>query len=101
MWGNKPITISKEDKNVISYSVGKLGNSIYTAITYQGTNKIVYQNLITDKGKFLWGNEGKLLTYQKGSQTNPQFAFVDSSVVVSWTNEFEKRKDVFLSLIHI
>lgn len=96
MWGNKPITISKEDKNVISYSVGKLGNSIYTAITYQGTNKIVYQNLITDKGKFLWGNEGKLLTYQKGSQTNPQFAFVDSSVVVSWTNEFEKRKDVFI-----
>lgn len=62
------------------------------AVTYQGTNKIVYQNLISDKGKFLWGNEGKLLTYQKGSQTNPQFSFIDSSVVVSWTNEFEKQK---------
>ncbi len=95
-WGNKPIIVSKENNNVINYSVGKLGNSIYAAITYQGINKIVYQNLITDKGKFLWGNEGKLLTYQKGSQTNPQFAFIDSSVVVSWTNEFEKRKDVFI-----
>lgn len=95
-WGKKPLTISKTTSNVISYSVGKLGNSIYVAVTYQGTNKIVYQNLISDKGKFLWGNEGKLLTYQKGSQTNPQFSFIDSSVVVSWTNEFEKQKDVFI-----
>ncbi|MBK7227549.1 MAG: T9SS type A sorting domain-containing protein [Ignavibacteriales bacterium] len=95
-WGNKPIIVSKENNNVINYSVGKLGNSIYAAITYQGINKIVYQNLINDKGVFLWGTEGKLLTYQKGSQTNPQFAFIDSSVVVSWTNEFEKRKDVFI-----
>jgi len=95
-WGKKPLTISKTTSNVISYSVGKLGNSIYVAVTYQGTNKIVYQHLISDKGKLLWGNEGKLLTYQKGSQTNPQFAFVDSSVVVSWTNEFEKVKDVFI-----
>ena len=95
-WGTKPLTISKVNSSVINYSVGKLGNSIYTAITYQGNNKIVYQHLISDKGKLLWGNDGKLLTYQKGSQTNPQFAFVDSSVVVSWTNEFEKRKDVFI-----
>lgn len=95
-WGTKPLTISKTNNNVISYSVGKLGNSIYVAITYQGNNKIVYQNLISDKGKLLWGNDGKLLTYQKGSQTNPQFAFVDSSVVVSWTNEFEKSKDVYI-----
>lgn len=95
-WGKKPLMISKTTSNVISYSIGKLGNSIYVAITYQGNNKIVYQHLISDKGKLLWGNEGKLLTYQKGSQTNPQFAFVDSSVVVSWTNEFEKVKDVFI-----
>ena len=95
-WGNKPITISNFNNNVLSYSVGALGSGIYTAIIYQGTNKIIYQNLISDKGKLLWGNDGKLLTSQKGSQTNPQFAFVDSSVVVSWTNEFEKVKDVFI-----
>jgi len=88
--------ISKSDNNVLSYSVGALGSGIYTAITYQGTHKIIYQNLISDKGNLLWGNDGKLLTYQAGSQTNPQFAFVDSSVVVSWTNEFEKIKDVFI-----
>ncbi len=95
-WGSKPLTISKTNSNVINYSVGKLGNSIYVAITYQGNNKIIYQHLISDKGKLLWGNDGRLLTYQKGSQTNPQFTFVDSSVVVSWTNEFEKVKDVFI-----
>ncbi|MCK7516366.1 MAG: hypothetical protein MZV64_00865 [Ignavibacteriales bacterium] len=58
--------------------------------------KLFISNLISDKGNLLWGNDGKLLTYQAGSQTNPQFAFVDSSVVVSWTNEFEKIKDVFI-----
>ena len=100
-WGTKPLTISKTNNNVLSYSVGRLGNSIYAAITYQGSNKIVYQHLISDKGKLLWGNDGKLLTYQKGSQTNPQFAFADSSVVVSWTNEFEKEKDVFIQRFDI
>ena len=96
VWGPKPITISKPNNNVLSYSVGKLGSRVYAAITYQGSNKIIYQNLISDKGQLLWGEEGKLLTHQPGSQTNPQFAFVDSSVVVSWTNEYEKLKDVFI-----
>ncbi|MDP2363566.1 MAG: T9SS type A sorting domain-containing protein, partial [Ignavibacteria bacterium] len=100
-WGSKPLTISKANSNVINYSVGKLGNSIYAAITYQGTNKIIYQHLISDQGKLLWGTDGKLLTYQKGSQINPQFAFVDSSVVVSWTNEFDKLKDVFIQRFNI
>lgn len=95
-WGAKPLTISKPNYNVLNYTIGKLGTGVYVAITYQGTNKIVYQQLISDKGMLLWGKDGKLLTYQKGSQTNPQFAFVDSSVVVSWTNEFEKLKDVFI-----
>ncbi len=96
VWGNKPITISKPKNNVLNYSVGKLGSGVYTAFTYQGSNKIIYQNLISDKGQLLWGDEGKLLTYQPGSQSNPQFAFVDSCVVVSWTNEFDKIKDVFI-----
>lgn len=95
-WGTKPLVISKLENNVLNYSVGALGSGIYIAITYQGTNKIIYQNLLSDKGKLLWGNDGKLLTFQSGSQTNPQFAFVDSSVVVSWTNDFEKVKDVFI-----
>lgn len=95
-WGVKPLNISKENNSVINYTVGKLGNGIYTAFTYQGTNKIIYQNLISANGTLLWGNDGILLTYKAGSQTNPQFAFIDSTVVVSWTNEFEKSKDVFI-----
>ena len=95
-WGRKPLVISKSTNNVLNYSVGRLGNSIYAAITYQGTNKIISQQLISDTGKLLWGNDGKPLTNLEGSQINPQFAFVDSSVVVSWTNEFERLKDVFI-----
>ena len=100
-WGKNPITVSKSNASVINYSIGKLGKGVYTAITYQGSNKIIYQQLISDKGKLLWGTDGKLLTYQKGSQTNPQFAFVDSSVVVSWTNEFDKLKEVFIQRFNI
>lgn len=100
-WGAKPLTISKLNSKVITYSVGKLGNNIYTAITYQGTNKIIYQHLISDYGKLLWGSDGKLFTDQTGSQINPQFDFIDSSVVVSWTNEFEKVKDVFIQKFDI
>lgn len=95
-WGSKPLVISKEDANVLDYSIGKIGSGIYAAITYQGTNKIIYQHLISDKGSLLWGEEGRLLAYNPGSQINPQFAFVDSSVVVSWTNEIDKIKDVFI-----
>lgn len=95
-WGAKPLSLSKSDKNVITYSVGKLGKNIFAAITYQGSNKIIYLQLISENGKLLWGADGKLLTYQKGSQINPQFAFVDSSVVVSWTSEHKKTKDVFI-----
>ena len=95
-WGIKPLTISKPNSNVIDYSVGKLGNYIYAAITYQGTNKIIYQHLISGEGKLLWGIDGAPLTLQNGSQINPQFAFVDSSVVVGWTNEYDKIKDVFI-----
>ena len=100
-WGSKPLSISKATNNVINYSVGKIGNSIYAAITYQGTHKIIYQHLISDKGILLWGTDGILLTHQKGSQINPQFAFVDSSVVVSWTNEYERIKDVFIQRFDI
>ncbi len=100
-WGKNPIAISKSNASVINYSIGKLGKGIYAAITYQGSTKIIYQQLISDKGKLLWGADGKLLTYQKGSQTNPQFAFVDSSVVVSWTNEFDKLKEVFIQRFNI
>lgn len=100
-WGSKPLTISKENKNVIDYTVGRIGNNTYAAYTYQGVNKIIYQNLISSNGKLLWGDDGLLLTYQNGSQSNPQFAFMDSSIVVSWTNEIDNVKDVFIQRFNL
>ncbi len=96
MWGIKPLTISKANNTVIDYSIGKMGANIYAAITYGGKKKIVYQQLISEKGKLLWGDNGKLLSSQQGSQINPQFVLIDSSVVITWTNEFEKIKDIFI-----
>ena len=95
-WSNKPISVSKTGSSVINYLVNKMGKDIYVAITYQGKKKAVYQQLISDTGALLWGGDGRLLSYQPGSQLNPQFVILDSTVVVSWTNEFEKTKDVFI-----
>jgi hypothetical protein len=95
-WGNKPLTISKAKSSVISYSVGTMGKSVYAAITYQGTKKKIYQQLVSEKGKILWGSDGKPITYQVGSQINPKIVFIDSTAVVSWTNEYEKVKDVLI-----
>lgn len=95
-WSNKPISVSKTGSSVINYLVNKMGKDIYVAITYQGKKKAVYQQLISDTGALLWGEDGRLLSYQPGSQLNPQFVVLDSTVVVSWTNEFEKTKDVFI-----
>ncbi len=95
-WGEAPIIISKPNSVVMNYSLGKMGSNIYVALTYQGANKLVYQQLISDSGKLLWGNEGKLITNIKGSQINPQFIVVDSTVIVSWTSDYQKIKDVYL-----
>lgn len=100
-WGSKPIIVSKKNASTIGYSAGRIKFNLYVAITYQGSNKQVYQQLVSQQGKILWGDEGKLLTYQKGSQSNPQICIVDSSVVVSWTNEFEKVKDVFIQKFNL
>ena len=94
-WGSNPLGVSKEKTNVISYSLGKVGPYIYAAITYQGKEKTIYQQLISADGKLLWGRDGKVLTNQSGSQTNPNFVFTDSSIVVCWTNQFKKIKDIY------
>jgi hypothetical protein len=100
-WGNKPITVSKTNNSIISYSVNKTGKNIYTAFTYQGKKKTIYQQLISEKGNLVWGSDGKPISYQPGNQTNPQFVVIDSTVVVSWTNEFDKTKDVMIQRFDI
>lgn len=94
-WG-KPIAISKINNSVINYSVAKFGSNVYAAITYQGAKKNIYQQMISANGKLLWGNDGRHVSNQTGNQTNPQFVIADSSVILTWTNEFENVKDVFV-----
>lgn len=95
-WGSAPVVISRPDQSVINYSADKMGNNIYATISYGGQNKTIYHQLVSDRGKLMWGNDGKLITFQKGNQSNPQFVVVDSTVVISWTNESSKVKDVFI-----
>lgn len=95
-WGSKPVTISKTNSSVINYSVAKFGSNVYAAITYQGARKNIFQQMVSDNGKLLWGNEGKPVTNQKGNQINPQYVIADSSVIITWTNEYENVKDVFV-----
>jgi hypothetical protein len=95
-WGGEPITISKSNSSVINYSVAKFGSNVYAVINYQGEKKNIFQQMISDKGKLLWGNDGKPVTNQKGNQINPQFVIADSSVIITWTNEYKNVKDVFV-----
>ncbi|MHB1685985.1 MAG: T9SS type A sorting domain-containing protein [Ignavibacteriaceae bacterium] len=96
IWGNKPIEISSKVHNVLNYFVTKAGSSIYAAWQTQRIDRVIYHQLISDKGKPLWVPGGKLITNLKGNQVNPVAVFVDSTMILSWTNEYGKEKEIYL-----
>ncbi|MHB9012736.1 MAG: hypothetical protein ACYC49_11005 [Ignavibacteriaceae bacterium] len=96
VWGNKPIEISSRVHNVLNYFITKLGTSIYVAWQTQRIDRVIYHQLISDKGIPLWIPGGKLITNLKGNQVNPVAVEVDSGIVLSWTNENDKTKEIYL-----
>jgi hypothetical protein len=96
-WGKKPINISGTARSVISYSVNATDYaSIYIAWQVQNKDKDIYHQLIGTNGKILWDAGGKLATSLKGDQVNPQVLTEDSTIILSWTNEFQKDRNVFI-----
>jgi len=96
-WGKKPVEISSRIRNVLNYTVTKAGVSdLYIAWQIQSTDRVIYHQFINDKGKTLWTNGGKLAANLKGNDVNPQAVYTDSSIVLSWTNEFKRQKEIVL-----
>lgn len=98
LWGKNPVMVSNPNHSVITYSVEKTADgSLYCAWQIQQSDKDVYHQLISSKGKILWGSGGKNITSRKGHQTNPQVLTADSSIILSWTNEIENNdKNIFI-----
>jgi hypothetical protein len=97
VWGKKPLNISGTARSVTSYSVNATDySSIYIAWQVQNKDKDIYHQLISTGGKILWEAGGKLATTLKGDQVNPQVLTEDSTIILSWTNEFQKDRNVFI-----
>lgn len=95
--GKKPMVISNPQHSVITYSVKKTDlSSIYIAWQIQKTEKEIYHQLVTITGKANWPAGGKLATTQKGNKSNPQVLAADSTLILSWTNELNENKDIYL-----
>jgi hypothetical protein len=97
LWGKKPVAVSNSSQTVLSYSVRKSDfSAIYIAWQIQKSEKDIYHQLISFTGKQLWGPGGRIATSQKGNKTNPQVLTADSTIILSWTNELNKDKDIFI-----
>jgi hypothetical protein len=97
LWGKKAVALSNYNQTVLSYSVQKNDfSSIYLAWQIQKSEKEIYHQLLSLGGKPLWGQGGKIAATKKGNKTNPQVLTADSTIILSWTNEINKDKDVFI-----
>ncbi len=95
-WGKEPVNISSTINNVLSYTVNRFGNSVYLSFQYQGQKKEIHHQLITRNGNLPWGTGGKRVTLLNGNQLNSQTTLIDSSIYVTWTNEFQNDKNIFI-----
>lgn len=95
-WGREPVNISDINKSVLSYNVNRFGNSVYLSFQYQGQVKEIHHQLVTRNGNLPWGTGGKKISTLSGSQLNPQAAIIDSSIYLTWTNEYRNDKDIYI-----
>lgn len=95
-WSKEPVNISSTLNNVLTYNANSFGNSVYLSFQYQGQRKSIHHQLITRNGNLPWGLTSKTVTSLRGSQINPQTAILDSSIYISWTNELNNDKDIYV-----
>lgn len=94
---SKPLNISYTEHNVVSYEVKKAyNNSIYAVWQSQRKSKDIYHQLLNFEGRIRWERGGKLATNLKGNQLDPQAVCTDSSIILSWTNEYERDKNIYI-----
>lgn len=95
-WGKKPVPITDKTLNVITFTASKSDEDIYLAYQVLKKEKSIYHQLVSKNGKILWGKNGKICSTNKGSQSNPQMITSDASLILSWTNEVNNDRDIFI-----
>ncbi|MDP3829703.1 MAG: hypothetical protein Q8Q47_00445, partial [Ignavibacteriaceae bacterium] len=96
IWG--PAEYSRFTGNVLSYKLLPLPKQ-QTYLIWQNLDKprTISHQILNENGGTLWETGGKNLSRTKGDHTNPQvITSSDSAVIVSWTHDLNKDKNVFL-----
>ena len=97
VWGKQPVSVSMSNNSVLSYtSMLTKQNSIYLVWQAKSKSKDILHQLINTKGRPQWGSGGRLVSQQKGDQLNPAIAVSDSAFYLSWTNENNHDKDIYI-----
>lgn len=99
----KPIVIT-ETKNILSnYKVLNISNNkFYLVWQTSGKIKKIYHQIFNTNGNSIENSSGKLVSNTKGIQSNPQIiATLNSSVVISWIEELNKDKNIYLQKFRI
>lgn len=97
-WAKQPLKVSGENQNVIGYKAQRTGEgNIYIAWQIQqDSEKHIYHQLISTKGKFLWKPGGRIVTSRKGNQFNPEVFCTGSYAILSWTNELKNDDNIIV-----
>lgn len=101
VWG--PTEVSRYINNVMSFKILPLHKQA-TYLVWQNLDKprSISHQIINEKGFPVWESGGKILTKLKGDNTNPQAIYsTDSSIIVSWTNDFNKDKNIFVQKFRV
>lgn len=94
-------SISKTNENVLSFESALVGNELYVIWYSQEKQRTIYHQLISSDGKFIWGQEGKLLTTKRGQNSYPQFDIFDKNIFVTWVNDYGGDKNIYAQLFDL
>ncbi len=96
-WENNHIIISSLEYSVINYNAIPLKNSsLYISWQAIGKERNIYHQIINKDRVTYWGKLGNIAVEKNGNQSNPQPAESDSSIVLSWINETNNNRTVFV-----
>jgi len=93
--------VSKTNENVLGFQSTLIGNELYVIWHSQEKQKVIYHQLISSDGKFIWGAEGKLITTKRGQNSSPQFDVHNKNIFVSWVNDFDNNKNIYAQLFDL
>lgn len=93
--------ISMTNENVFSFESALIGNELYVIWYSQEKQRTIYHQLISSDGKFIWGQEGKLLTTKRGQNSYPQFDIYDKNIFVTWVNDYGNDKNIYAQLFDL